>query len=61
MNMKSEFKVKLRRADTGEEQDRLIISTDADKAGKVAIEKARAACETMADRRYAPFEVVSVS
>lgn len=59
--MKSEFKVKLRRSDTGDEHDRIVVSTDAKKAGEAAIEKARAACETMADRKNTPFEVVSVS
>lgn len=59
MPKKTAFTVKLRRQDTGEEHDRLILSHNQATAESLAIDRGRAALKTMADRKYGKFEVLS--
>jgi hypothetical protein len=59
MPQKTAFTVKLRRQDTGEEHERLILSHDQTTAESSAIERAMASLKTMADRKYGKFEVLS--
>jgi hypothetical protein len=59
MTKKTHFTVRLRRKDTGDEHDRLVITTDEAAAGPLAVMRARAVLPVMADRKYAEFEVVS--
>lgn len=56
---KKTYAVKLRRQDTGEEHTREVITWNAATAESRAIDRARAALKTMADRRYGRFEVLS--
>lgn len=59
MRKKTTFDVKLRNADTGEVHTRKVVADNKEYAGAAAIRKARNSCETMADRTYASFEIIS--
>lgn len=54
-----QFKLRLRRQDTGEESDHTIFAMTEAEARDRAPEVARRALDTMADRQYAQFEVLS--
>lgn len=58
--MKTHYKVRLRRIDTGEEQTRDVVTDSETRAKALAIEKARSRLQAMADRHYAQFEVLAV-
>lgn len=55
----TQFKLRLRRQDTGEESDHTIFAITEAEARDRAPEVARRALDTMADRQYARFEVLS--
>ena len=59
MPKKTVYRVRLRRQKTGEEHDRLIIASGKAKAAEHAVAGARLALTTMAERKYAQFEVLS--
>lgn len=59
MTKKTRYTVELRRSDTGEESEHLIIAFDEAMAKGLAIERARGVLPVMADRKYATFEVLS--
>jgi hypothetical protein len=59
MTKKTAYNVRLLRRETGDQHDRLIIAQDETKAGARAIERAKASLETMVDRKYAHFDVLS--
>jgi len=57
---KTPYKVRLRRAATGEEHDRLIFAEDAAAAKERAVERARLALgKTMVERKYGQFDVLA--
>jgi hypothetical protein len=57
--MKTRYNIRLRRQDTGEVHDRLMIADGEAVAKERAVERARNVLPTMADRQYARFEVLS--
>ena len=59
MPKKTVYRVRLRRQKTGEEHDRLIFASGKAKAAERAVAGARLALTTMAERKYAQFEVLS--
>ncbi len=59
MTKKTAYEVRLHRQDTGEEKTMLCIATDPERAGANAIERMRRKIPVMADRKYAPVQILS--